>query len=70
MSNTQFFNNQEEEYFRDLSLIDADKLEEERKLWQWIFDDKNIVKDVAIEGKKSYLYKKDKNSNLELNLQI
>ena len=68
VSSTQFLNNREEEYYRDRSIIEADRLEEERALWQWIDEEESKKKvKVPIQSRKiTLLGTEDNNLKLEI----
>lgn len=65
----------DEQYYRERAYIDAERLDQERSLWQWINEndptpiiDYNIVKAEPISSNKLYLYRDSE--DLEVNLNI
>jgi len=67
ISKKVFSDNYEDEYFKDRNFINSDKLEEERKLWDWIDNTElNLESEIDLEEKKFYLYNNQEEPKLQL----
>lgn len=63
----------DEEYFKDRNFLNAEQLQKERELWNWIDNNypltKNVTKAYPIMGEKLYLRNNTADQDLQLNLQ-